>query len=528
MMRGGALWGAGALTSLAAHAGAAALLVWAINPSPVEDQPKPQTKLNMTTYQVARSQAVEATPDVAQAQQNTANARKLAAYGPALQRAQTMQAKPDKVAQSQPKSLKTPQITAPSTPLANAADQHTTHIEQGQTAPPANKARPLDLPTTALVQSLSVQSVVQPVSLVAAAPQTIFAAVVPIQAIVPQRPANEAAALVVPATPAAVPPAQLDARPAPAAVLPSVTATTEAPQTVTSADVPLSANPAATLALPASKAQAKLAFAALGGGSVDPVSLTAFQSFMQPGDLDGASNSVKDDLASVIGGLPCSRVQVRFDPLDNALIVSGHVPQDALRGSVLQAMQDKMGADIPVLDNLLILPSPQCGALAGIAGVGLPQSTDQITNPLLVGADTHAKEFRYVADQPMVLTLQGADYDAYVYVDYFDAAGNVLHLLPNAHTPMTRAPKKSAIKVGSDRILQPGEPGLFLKVGPPYGQEIAVAFAASVPLYEGVRPLSEPAAPYLDWLTDKVADAKAAHPDFKGEWVYFFVSTSAQ
>jgi len=181
-----------------------------------------------------------------------------------------------------------------------------------------------------------------------------------------------------------------------------------------------------------------------------------------------------------------------------------------------------------VLDNLLILPSPQCGALAGIAGVGLPQSTDQITNPLLVGADTHAKEFRYVADQPMVLTLQCADYDAYVYVDYFDAAGNVLHLLPNAHTPMTRAPKKSAIKVGSDRILQPGEPGLFLKVGPPYGQEIAVAFAASVPLYEGVRPLSEPAAPYLEWLSGKVADAKAAHPDFKGEWVYFFVSTSAQ
>ena len=64
-----------------------------------------------------------------------------------------------------------------------------------------------------------------------------------------------------------------------------------------------------------------------------------------------------------------------------------------------------------------------------------------------------------------------------------------------------------------------------ITVGPPYGQEIAVAFAASAPLFDGLRPLSEPAAPYLTDLKSRVAEARARDPDFKGEWVYFMVVT---
>jgi hypothetical protein len=185
-----------------------------------------------------------------------------------------------------------------------------------------------------------------------------------------------------------------------------------------------------------------------------------------------------------------------------------------------------MGNDIPVRDNLLILPRPQCGALSGIAGVGLPQSTDQITNPMLIGEDTHAREFRYTEGNPLVMTLQGADYDAFVYVDYFDADGNVLHLMPNEFTPMTRTRAKTALQIGSNSVLPAGEPGLYIEIGPPFGQEIAVAFAASEPLYEGVRPLVEAAEPYLAWLQEQVRAARENNPDFKGEWVYFFVSTA--
>lgn len=48
-----------------------------------------------------------------------------------------------------------------------------------------------------------------------------------------------------------------------------------------------------------------------------------------------------------------------------------------------------------------------------------------------------------------------------------------------------------------------------------------------MPLYAGTRPLVEPAAPYLAWLKQQVRAARAEHADFKGEWVYFFVTTAA-
>ena len=51
---------------------------------------------------------------------------------------------------------------------------------------------------------------------------------------------------------------------------------------------------------------------------------------------------------------------------------------------------------------------------------------------------------------------------------------------------------------------------------------------ASVPLYDGLRPLVEPADAYLAWMRERVAAARAANPDFKGEWVYFFVTTAPE
>ncbi len=273
------------------------------------------------------------------------------------------------------------------------------------------------------------------------------------------------------------------------------------------------------------RAKASDVFSAGDDAPIDPVSLAAFQSFMRPEDAGQAAEDLRDGIDGLLAQVPCSRLQVQFRPQTNTLDLIGHIPEDGLRAPVLSALQAQMGANIQVADNLLILPRPQCGALSGIADVGLPQSTDQITNPLLVGEDIHTREFRYTNGQQLVLELTGADYDAYIYVDYFDAEGQVIHLSPNASVPLSLTPAKSELRIGAETR---GDPGLFITIGPPFGQEIAVAFAASTQLYPGDRPLVEPAAPYLDFLKDRVSAARAADPEFKGEWVYFFITTSEQ
>lgn len=269
---------------------------------------------------------------------------------------------------------------------------------------------------------------------------------------------------------------------------------------------------------------ATLAFQGNETGEVDPLSLAAFQSFTRPEDLAHAATDLRDGLSELLSTVPCSRLQVAFDPDSATLELRGHLPEEGLRAPVLAALQAQMGRDITLSDQMRLLPRPQCGALSGIASVGLPQSTDQITNPLLLGPDAQARVLSYSGGEQLFFDLTAPDYPAYLYVDYFDAAGAVIHLSPNEAAPLNQAPAKSALRVGAKT---PEEPGLLITVGPPYGQEIAVAFAASTPLYQGLRPLSEPAPAYLAFLREKIAQKRGQDSDFKGEWVYFLIETQA-
>lgn len=275
--------------------------------------------------------------------------------------------------------------------------------------------------------------------------------------------------------------------------------------------------------LPSEFATAALAWTGDEERVVDPLSLAAIQAFMQPSDIGQVGGEVRDGIESVLAAVPCARLQTVFEPESGRMHLRGHIPEDGLRGPILAALKEQIGEAIPIDDTLLVLPRPQCGALAGIANVGLPQSTDHITNPRVVGPEGFAQNYTYSEGQRLELELVAPDYPSVVYVDYFTADGMVLHLQPNEIVPLEAYPAEAGFSVGKERA---DGPALDITIGPPFGQEIAVAFATSVPVYEGLRPLSEPAEPYLAFLRAQVADLRARDPNFKGEWAYFFISTT--
>ena len=284
--------------------------------------------------------------------------------------------------------------------------------------------------------------------------------------------------------------------------------------------------PAPSLQPPAEATVAALAWSGGAGAEVDPVSLAAIQSFMQAGDVPvGAADPVRDGIEGLLASVPCSRLQTVFDPGTGALELRGHVPEEGLRGPVLTALRAQVGDAIPVAENVRILPRPQCGALAGIASAGLPQSEAQDRDPKVVGEGAHARVYTFQDGDRLEFELTGPDYPAFFYIDYFDAKGQVLHLQPNEYVPLEAVGIKEILPIGSDRT---DKPSLSITVAPPFGQEIMVAFVSSEPLFEGLRPISEPAAPYLKDLQLAVAAARARDPQFKGEWVYFFVETRAR
>lgn len=535
MIRAGMIWTLALAASLGAHAAGAVALYIATRPGDIPEQPVPETQLELAAYQVQRSTARETAPDSDQALAGDTTGTSLGQGPVATSRASAVEAESTTTAslsaQGQRVTADAPQgdmaeaLTDPAQPVSAVTAPQTTSLSATPKLEPASQPTLTAQTTTTVALSTAAVSAAQDLASV----QTASVVAVPV-ATTPSTILSVAATTMSAAQTAVFRPAETEITAPSSPSLPTETAIAEeaAQDPTPVAQRPVDADNAQSVVPNAERTKASLAFQGAGDGPVDPVSLSAFQSFMEPGDLSGAAADVRDGITGILSAVPCSRLQVEFDPTDNTLVVAGHVPEPDLRNSVVAAMQQQMGTNIRVRDNLLILPRPQCGALSGIASVGLPQSTDQITNPLLVGESTHAREFRYTAGNPLVMSLQGADYDAFVYVDYFDADGNVLHLMPNQFSPLTRTPAKGALQIGSETVLAAGEPGLYIEIGPPFGQEIAAAFASSVPLYDGVRPLVEPAGPYLDWLQERVSEARADDPGFKGEWVYFFVSTAAE
>ena len=494
---GPATWGLGLAGSLCAHLAVFAGLLPYLHPDPPPQQPSPESALMLSSQRVSRSQAQEQTAPTEPGKQVAAKSDSLSAGNVPQTKAVTTPAKQQNL---DPARVPSAQIT-PSPPLQSTALSPQPAARPVAARPPSPQNLQTTLPE------------VRPSASVA--PNATNAAVVapPSDSAKPVAAGLGNAVLSVPMA------SQVGAI-SPNPVVVSFAATDELAN-------PLPEAPAQSQSLAQSSPQVETIMAALAfqGGEtneVDPLSLAAFQSFTRPGDLAGQAAEVRDGLAGLLSAVPCARLQLSFDSEATVLELRGHLPDNALRAPVLAALQAQMGRDIAVSDQMRLLPRPVCGALSGISTVGLPQSTDQITNPLLLGADAQARVLSYSGGEKLFFDLTAPDYPAYLYVDYFDAAGEVIHLSPNASVPLQMARAKSALRVGTK---SPADPGLHITVGPPYGQEIAVAFAASSPLYEGLRPLSEAAPAYLEFLREKIAQARAQDTDFKGEWVYFLIET---
>ncbi len=291
-----------------------------------------------------------------------------------------------------------------------------------------------------------------------------------------------------------------------------------------SADLAGFVTPAST----ASAAIATRAAVAWSGGSntqLDEQSLAAIQSFMQPGEVARSAafgGSVKDGIGAALAQFPCSRLQAAFQPESGTLEIRGHVPAPALKADVVAMLERSVGGAIPVGSSLLVLPAPQCGVLDAAEGLGFVQSRDQENDPLEVGREAQAQILSFEEAQRVVFALQAPEFDAYIYVDYFDKDGTVVHVLPNDFVQDNRYAANQDFSLGDGS--GPGR-GLEMRVAPPFSQDIAVVLGTSHPLYERPRPLQEDAESYLSWLRNRIGEIRAATPDFRGEWAYLFVRT---
>ncbi len=547
MRSGPGSWALGAGASVVLHGAGAVVALALVVPEDMPEQPTPGAQFELETTALERSRAEETPPESAEAEERAAEgavaqgqsiARRTApastptgTAAAAVEEASPAAAAlnpPAEQAVAQSPDLEITQSAAPDAPRAEAqapegnvaaaiVSESTPAVAEEPESARAEtavatgaEARPTEVTATA-VATATVSGAPAPTAqalgvMAPAAPPVGTAA-----------PSAEAVSLVAAAAPAqgrAAPSAEADAQTAAATPATGAPAPTASAQGTPAASAEAPATQAAAAAIEGPVIGAELAWA--GQGSLDPQGLAAVQAFLPAADRSDEGEEVRDDISSLMSSVPCARVHTAFNPDTGALELRGHVPTAEARPELVGALQTRVGETLPVTDALRLLPEPQCDVLSGIEGLGLPPSEEQFTDPALVGETGWAQDYSFRGGDALELQLRGADYPAYVYLDYYDGDGNVVHVVPNEFIALP--------------FLQPDEPffvgpddGFEIYFSPPYGQDIVVAIATEEPLYEGLRPLVEPAEAYLTYLRARME----ALGEARGEWAYFFVTTRA-
>ena len=224
-------------------------------------------------------------------------------------------------------------------------------------------------------------------------------------------------------------------------------------------------------------------------------------------------------LESAIDSLDCSRLRLVDLPGSGDVELRGHVPTAELASDLVRSSQRLAGDDTRLAGNLMVLPWPQCSVLDAVEAMGLTQSGDQRNDPLAVGEQARADMPRALDGEIAAFRFQAPAYDAHIYIDYFDAAGVVQHLMPSDFRGENRFRANAAFGIG-DTVHDPQ-----LVFTAPLGIDIVLAIATTEPLYDGNRPFMENAEVYLGWLADRIRAGQRETPDFRAEWAFMLILT---
>jgi predicted Ser/Thr protein kinase len=174
--------------------------------------------------------------------------------------------------------------------------------------------------------------------------------------------------------------------------------------------------------------------------------------------------------------------------------------EDARRATELARLGNKAAVTAP----LEVLPWPLCEAATLVRAIAARANA----SPPRLGANQ--PDFIFHDGDRLVLNVgQTPRFDGYLYVDYIDPDGDVLHMLPAPRQPNNAVAAGQEIVIG----LAAGETsaqGQIFNIEPPFGKQVILAVAASQPLFPAPRPRGEKAAPYFDALRKSLEAAGAS------------------
>ncbi|HST45614.1 MAG TPA: DotU family type IV/VI secretion system protein [Luteimonas sp.] len=215
--------------------------------------------------------------------------------------------------------------------------------------------------------------------------------------------------------------------------------------------------------------------------------------------LLAAPAPVEPDLRALVDaqltGFPCSDLRASVDA-DDRVRVDGHVSRPDDIAALRQRVTAVEGAADAKVDVALRI-WPHCEVVALLK----PHAArNRDGNHGLAVAPVAGHSDRFIENERVIVDLVQADYDGYLYVDYYTVGGDVAHLYPNPHEPGSGRQLRAR-----ERLQVGATDARTWTIGAPFGQELITVIASPVPLYEGAPPSEiEAAKDYLPRLRQLV------------------------
>lgn len=207
--------------------------------------------------------------------------------------------------------------------------------------------------------------------------------------------------------------------------------------------------------------------------------------------------SITVPVQQVLAKFECSDLSATTDEDKGTVKVAGYVSRPDDMAAVKQQVASIEGVK-SVDAQLQLRIWPHCEVVKVLAPY--KARNDDSGHDLTITPSTGHSD-RFIEGENVIVKLQQANYEGYLYVDYYSVNGGVAHIYPNAGEPdsgrVIRALEQFEVGATASKTWT---------VCPPFGQELITVIASPTPLYRDALPEIQTAQEYLPMLRRMLED----------------------
>ena len=200
--------------------------------------------------------------------------------------------------------------------------------------------------------------------------------------------------------------------------------------------------------------------------------------------------TIEAPVQQALAAFPCSDLTASVDEGKGTVKIGGYVSRaDDITGvkQRISALEGVKAADVQVQLRIW----PHCEVVKILEPF---ESRNKDSGYGLTVTPSTGHSDRFIEGEKVTIKVTQANYDGYLYVDYYFVDGNMAHIFPHPNEPESGR----LVKAGETLVI--GNTPEGWEVSAPFGQELITVISSPTPLYDRPLPTFDKAEDYLPKL----------------------------